>query len=258
MADWDAALYLTFEDERTRPARDLLARVGLEAQRAGRVFDLGCGPGNSTELLAERFPLARTVGIDTSADMLAKARLRLPAAEFRNADVALFEAMPRADLVFANAVLQWVGGHETLFPHLLRQVAEGGWLAVQMPDNLDEPSHRLMRETAADGPWAGKLGDAARIREKVRPASFYYDLLAADAASVDVWRTCYHHPLDGPAAIVAWLASTGLRPFLDPLDPGEKAGFLRRYEAGIAEAYKAGRDGKVLLAFPRLFIVARR
>ena len=126
-------------------------------------------------------------------------------------------------------MLQWVGGHETLLPRLMGQLAPGGVLAVQMPDNLDEPSHRLMRETAKDGPWAGALGDAASIRERILSAGAYHDLLVPHAASVDIWRTTYYHPLDGPEAIVTWLSSTGLRPFLDPLDDSQRAGFLAAY-----------------------------
>jgi trans-aconitate 2-methyltransferase len=256
MADWNAALYLTFEEERTRPARDLLAQVSLQAPKT--VVDLGCGPGNSTALLSARWPEARVVGIDTSDDMLATARKRLPDVQFRKADVATFRAGEPVDLIFANAVLQWVGDHEALLPRLLAQLSPGGVLAIQMPDNLDEPSHRLMRETAAAQPWAKTLGDAAAVRVKIGSAPIYYDLLAPYAASVDVWRTTYHHPLDGAEAIVTWLRSTGLKPFLDPLSEEERTAFLAAYQARIAEAYPAGAAGKALLAFPRLFIVARR
>jgi trans-aconitate 2-methyltransferase len=190
--------------------------------------------------------------------MLAKARERLPTATFVKGDVARWAAADPVDLILANAVLQWVGGHEALLPRLMDQLAPGGVLAVQMPDNLDEPSHRLMRETAMDGPWAGALGDAASIRERILPAGAYHDLLVPHAASVDIWRTTYYHPLDGPEAIVIWLSSTGLRPFLDPLDDAQTAGFLAAYLARIDAAYPRRRDGKVLLAFPRLFIVAMR
>ena len=256
MKDWNASLYLRFADERTRPARDLLAQVPAPAP--ARVIDLGCGPGNSTELLAELWPDAALVGIDTSENMLAAARERLPKARFLKADVASWRPDEPVDVIFANAVLQWVTGHETLFPRLMEGLAPGGVLAVQMPDNLDEPSHRAMRETAADGPWAAKLGDATRLRERILPAGGYYDLLASRAAAVDVWRTTYHHPMTDAAAIVDWVRATGLRPFIDPLDDEERAGFLAAYLARIAEAYPPRADGKVLLAFPRLFILARR
>jgi trans-aconitate 2-methyltransferase len=256
MADWNAKLYLAFEDERTRPARELLARVPLGEVAAA--VDLGCGPGNSTELLAERWPGAALTGIDTSPAMLRAAEKRLPAARFVEADVATWQADEPLDLVFANAVLQWVGDHRALLPRLFRQVRPGGVLAVQMPDNLDEPSHRLMRETAAEPRFAQRLGDAAAIRERILPAETYYDLLAGQGASVDIWRTTYHHVLDGADAIVSWLSSTGLRPFLAPLDEVGQAAFLDAYRARIAAAYPKRPDGRSLLAFPRLFIVARR
>jgi trans-aconitate 2-methyltransferase len=256
MADWDASLYLTFEEERTRPARDLLARVPLRS--AERVVDLGCGPGNSTELLFRRFPEAAVVGVDTSDDMLQKARGRLPSATFVKADVAAWQPDGPVDLFFANAVLQWLPGHERLLPRLMGFLAPGGVLALQMPDNLDEPSHVLMRETAADGPWASLLASAAASRERLLPAGGYYDVLAPQARNVELWRTEYQHPLADADAIATWLRGTGLKPFLDPLDEAGRVGFLAAYTAKIAAAYPPRVDGKVLLAFPRLFIVARR
>ncbi|OYY28911.1 MAG: trans-aconitate 2-methyltransferase, partial [Azorhizobium sp. 35-67-15] len=264
--DWNARQYLKFEDERTRPARDLLSHVPLA--EAAFAVDLGCGPGNSTELVAQRFPGADVLGIDTSPAMLEAARQRLPQARFAAGDASSFTLDRPADLIFANAVLQWVPHHVTLFPRLLSQLAPGGVLAVQMPDNLDQPSHVAMRETALDGPWAGKLAEAVGARTELPPAGEYYNLLIADAgqsgaaqsgaAQVDIWRTTYYHPLDGHGAIVEWLKSTGLRPFLDPLDAAERVEFLAAYQARLAAAYPLRADGTALLAFPRLFLIARR
>ena len=253
---WDPALYRRFEDERTRPAHDLLARVALA--RATHVVDLGCGPGNSTQLLVERFPSARVIGTDSSEAMLQSARERLPQCRFELSDVAAWQATEAPDLLFANAVLQWVPAHDELFPRLFAALAPGGELAVQMPDNLNEPTHRLMREVAKVGPWASVLSGAARARPLIPPADIYYDLLAADASKIDIWRTIYHHPMASPAAIVDWVRATGLRPFIDPLSDEQRSEFLREYEQRIAEAYPTRADGKRLLAFPRLFIVARR
>ncbi|MEI9949364.1 MAG: trans-aconitate 2-methyltransferase [Pseudomonadota bacterium] len=253
---WNPALYRRFEDERTRPAQDLLARVALE--HAAHVVDLGCGPGNSTELLCERFVGATVTGTDTSEAMLESARNRLPQCHFELSDVSSWQAKDAPDLIFANAVLQWVPGHDQLFPRLFAALAPEGVLAVQMPDNLNEPTHRLMREVASAGPWAAVIGDAARVRPVIPPANTYYDLLAAEARTVDIWRTAYHHPMSSPADIVDWLRATGLRPFVDPLSDADRAAFLVEYEQRIAEAYPARADGKRLLAFPRLFIVARR
>jgi trans-aconitate 2-methyltransferase len=253
---WDPALYGRFEDERTRPAQDLLLRVALEG--ANHVVDLGCGPGNSTELLVERFARAAVTGTDTSEAMLESARKRLPQCQFVQSDVSSWQPEHAPDLIFANAVLQWVPAHEQLFPRLFSTLAPRGELAVQMPDNLSEPSHRLMREVASSGPWASALAHAAKVRPLIPPADTYYDLLAAEAREIDVWRTTYHHPMDSPADIVDWVRATGLRPFIDPLSEAERAAFLVEYQRRIAEAYPARADGRRLLAFPRLFIVARR
>ncbi|MCW4116554.1 trans-aconitate 2-methyltransferase [Aurantimonas sp. MSK8Z-1] len=256
MADWQPDLYLRFERERTRPARDLLAAVDLDAPR--HVVDLGCGPGNSTELLAERWPQAEILGIDTSPAMLRAAAERLPRSRFEAGDAATWTPREAPDLIFANAVLQWVPNHAALMPRLFSLLAPGGVLAVQMPDNLDEPSHRLMREVAAEPHFAGILGDALALRTRLLDLQAYYDLLAPGAAEVEVWRTVYHHPMTTPAAIIEWLSSTGLKPFVEPLPEAERTAFLERYEAALDAAYPRRADGQRLLAFPRSFIAARR
>ncbi len=250
---WSPELYRRFERERTRPARDLLAAVTLAGPAS--VADLGCGPGNSTELLAERFPQADVIGLDTSEAMLTQARTRLPQARFAHADIASWQPDGPLNLIYANAALQWVADHPTLIPRLFGLVAPGGALAFQVPDNRDEPSHRLMREVAAAGPWAAKLAQAAE-RVRVLPAAAYYDVLAPLAARVEVWRTVYHHPMADAAAIVDWVRSTGLQPFLAPLGEDERAAFLAAYQAAISRAYAVRADGKRLLLFPRLFVVA--
>ncbi len=254
---WSAAQYTRFEAERTRPVRDLLAQVPNEA--AARAADLGCGPGNSTALLQARYPDAAVTGLDSSADMVAAARTRLPAIRFAIGDIATWDgAGGPFDVILANASLQWVPGHAALLPALLGRLAPGGSLAVQMPDNMEEPAHRLMRAIAADGPWSVKLAHAARANDR-QGIDWYYRTLRAEGARVDIWRTTYHHPLDGgAAAIVEWFKGSGLRPYLDPLDAAGRSAFLARYEAAIAEAYPALPDGSVLLPFPRLFFVATR
>jgi trans-aconitate 2-methyltransferase len=253
---WSAAQYLKFEHERTRPVRDLVAQIpNAEVLSAA---DIGCGPGNSTEVLRERYPHARIIGLDSSPDMIEAARKRLPDIAFDVADIRNWLPKAPPDVILANAVLQWVPDHETLLPALVAKLGPGGALAVQVPDNLDEPSHRLMREVAGHGPWAVKLKDAAAARTERHPAGWYFQLLRAHASHVDVWRTTYFHPLAGARAIVEWLKGTGLRPFLDPLGQSEREAFLARYEEAIAKAYPAEADGTVLLPFPRLFIVATR
>jgi len=254
---WSAKQYTVFEDERTRPVRDLLSAV--PAFGAGNALDLGCGPGNSTEALAGRFPTARIRGIDSSGDMIAAARRRLPAVDFEIAEIGAWireHARGGFDVILANAVLHWVPEHATLFPALLSRLAAGGSLAVQMPDNLGEPAQVLMREIAVDGPWGRKLAAAAETRVPLQSADWYYRLLRSSGARVDVWRTTYYHPLVDEYAIVEWFKGSGLRPFLDPLDAGERSAYLARYTAAIRAAHAPLPDGSVLLPFPRLFIVA--
>ena len=253
---WSAAQYVKFEQERTQPVRDLVQRIPLA--RVSRAADIGCGPGNSTEVLRERYSEARIVGVDSSPDMIEAARKRLPDIAFEVADIRQWRPNEPLDLILANAVLQWIPDHETLLPALIARLEPGGALAVQMPDNLDEPSHRLMGEIAAEGPWAAKLKDAAKARAERRGAEFYFRLLRRHAPRVDLWRTTYFHPLGGAQAVVEWLKGTGLRPFLDPLEESERQAFLARYEGAIAKAYPAEADGTVLLPFPRLFFVATR
>ena len=256
MSDWNASQYLRFATERTRPAADLLARVPLD--QASEILELGSGPGNGTALLASRFPKARITGVDSAPDMLAQARRALPKVKFVQGDLRDYVAHDPPDLIFANAVLQWLPGHETLMPRLARMLKPGGCLAVQVPDNLDEPSHALMRKVAADGPWSALNGEAGAVRSRIPPAGDYYDWLRAADCTVDIWATTYVHPLPDAAAIVTWLQATGLRPFLAPLDHDLRVAFLAAYEAELEQAYPKRADGRVLLRFPRLFIVARR
>lgn len=252
---WSAKQYTMFEQQRTRPVRDLVAAIATQHVR--HAVDLGCGPGNSTEVLAQRFPGAQVRGLDSSADMLSDARARLPALEFELADIADWIAPEPVDVVLANASLQWLPDHATLYPRLVDQLAPGGTLAVQTPDNLEEPSHRLARQVAAEGPWASKIGS---VRHPDRHApSYYYQLLAGHCSSVDVWRTTYLHPLaGGHQAVVDWFTGSALRPYLQKLEEGEQAAFLAAYLTQIKASYPALPDGTVLLPFPRLFIVATR
>jgi trans-aconitate 2-methyltransferase len=253
MADWSPATYLKFEDERTRPARDLLAQVPLD--RVATAIDMGCGPGNSTELIAQRYPEASVTGLDSSPAMLEEARARLPTARFETADAEHWVPDGDVDLVFANAIYQWVPGHLQQLPRILEALKPGAMLAVQMPDNIAEPSHRLMREVAAGGPWAQTLRHAARA--PLPTVRAYYEALKPHAGRVDIWHTAYNHVLADASAIVEWVKGTGLRPFIDPLSAAERQDFLGTYLNEVAAAYPSTVDGKVLLRFPRLFIVAQ-
>lgn len=256
MADWSASQYLKFEDERTRPARDLLAQSPLASAR--KVYDLGCGPGNSTELLIGRYPDAEVIGIDSSPHMLRQARERLPNCEFVQGDLRDWSPSADADLLYSNATFQWVPDHLTVLQRLLSGLKPGGVLAVQMPDNTNEPSHVWMREVANEPQWRGSIAPAALAREDLPSPEDYYDALRPLCARLDIWHTHYQHALAGPEAITEWFKGTALRPFIDPLTPEQRQAFLNAYTARIAAAYPPRYDGKVLLRFPRLFIVACR
>ncbi len=247
---WSPEHYTRFEEDRTRPVRDLVAAIPNPAPATA--MDLGCGPGNSTEVLAARYPDAAIAGLDSSADMIAAARQRLPRLQFEVADIAQWQG--RADVILSNAALHWLPDHATLLPRLVTRLTPGGTLAIQMPDNLEEPAYQVMREVA--GP--ALLGRAGGQRGGMESAGTYYGLLKAVCSRVDIWRTTYFHVLEGADAIVEWFRGSGLRPFLQALDEAGRADFLARYRAGIAAAYLAQADGTILLPFPRLFLVATR
>lgn len=253
MADWDAQQYLKFEDERTRAARDLLAQISVTEARG--VVDIGCGPGNSTELLARRWPQARITGIDTSADMLRQARERLPQATFIEANVSHWAPPVGTDVVFANAIFQWVPDHLNQLKRLTAALPTGGVLAVQMPDNMNEPSHVMMREVAQLPQFQERLAHVLDARGELPKPGAYYDALRPLCQRLDIWQTIYNHVLDDAGAIVEWVKGTGLRPFLDPLDAPERKEFLEAYKTRIAASYPPQADGKVLLCFPRLFLL---
>ena len=256
MADWSAEQYLKFEDERTRPARDLLAQIPVADPRG--VVDIGCGPGNSTELLVKRWPQAAVTGIDTSADMLRQARQRLPGCSFIEANIAHWVPPANTDVLFANAIFQWVPNHLRQLQRLLGALPPGGVLAVQMPDSLDEPVHGLIREVARLEPWREALAEHVRVRDDLPKPGVYYDALGPRCTRLEIWHTIYNHVLEDAAAIVEWVKGTGLRPFLDPLEPPERKQYLAEYSARVAASYPPQADSKVLLRFPRIFIVAVR
>jgi trans-aconitate 2-methyltransferase len=256
MTDWNPTLYSKFEAERMRAARDLLARIPLE--KASLAYDLGCGPGNSAELLLRRFPDARIVGLDTSDAMLAHARVRTPQATFVKEDIADWAPEVQPDLIFANAALQFLPDHDQLFPRLMSYLAPGGVLAAQMSNTANESSHALMRMVAADGPWSTRLVPIAKTQPLIADFESYYDWLGPTASQIDIWMTTYVHPLDGAHSIADWFAGSALQPFLERLGDEERCEFLARYRAGLKDAYPAQPDGRTLFAYPRLFIVAVR
>jgi trans-aconitate 2-methyltransferase len=256
MPKWDAEQYLRFDDERTRPCRELAARVAVVVP--DRVIDLGCGPGNSTAVLAERWPNSELTGLDSSSEMIAAARRAHSRLGWSVGDIADWanENGQNYDIVFSNAALQWVDDHPAVFPKLLSRVAPGGALAIQMPGNYDAPAHRIMRELAASTVWRDRFPTGGVLEWHVHDLATYYDILAP-AAAVDIWQTEYLHILADPAAIVEWYKGTGLRPFLDALvDDDQRAEFLAQYLQRIQHAYPARSDGRVIFPFRRLFLIA--
>ena len=249
---WDPGTYLKFGSARTRPAAELLARVEAETPRV--VTDLGCGPGNSTALLAARWPQAHIEGVDSSAVMLEEARRAKVHAQWVEADIARWEPSIPCDVIFSNAALHWVPDHARLLPRLMGFLAEGGTLAFQVPRNFDEPSHRIIREVAEGGPWAktlAGLGDWSNVRT---PRDYYAVL---EPAHIDVWETIYLQALEGDDAVFRWVSGTALLPFAEALEEPARAAFLEECRRRMANAYPRRTSGRTLFSFRRLFVVAK-
>ncbi|MGE5545406.1 MAG: methyltransferase domain-containing protein [Solirubrobacterales bacterium] len=250
---WDPTVYTAFAQPRLRPALDLLGRI--DAAAPARVADIGCGTGNVTRLLAERWPVAAVTGVDSSAEMLAEATdARIT---WVRADAGTWCPEAPLDVLFSNAALHWLDDHVALFPRLLGMLAPGGTLAVQMPRNHGAPSHTCMVAAAEAGPWAERLAPILRPSPVAEP-SFYYDVLAPRAARLEIWETEYLQVLDGDDPVVRWTTGTALKPLLDALDQPWRAEFLADYTARIRASYPQRADGKTLFPFRRLFIVAGR
>ncbi len=255
-ADWNPSLYMKFMEERTRAARDLLARVPI--QSAGIIHDLGCGPGNSLELMARRFPGAELIGVDTSDAMLAHARLRAPGARLLRQDIELWLPEAAPDLIFSNSALHFVPNHHELIPRLAGSLAPGGVFAAQMPSAANESSHALMRMVAAEGPWSSRLLPIAKTQPLLATIDDYYEWLQPAASSIELWMTTYIYMFDHVADVADFFASSALQPFLARLSDDERGAFLDRYREGLKDAYPPRSDGKVLVPYPRLFLVAVR
>ncbi len=251
---WEPDRYLQFSDERLQPAIDLLNRIPLA--RSERIVDLGCGAGNVTRLLTQRWPEADITGLDSSPEMLDRARRVLPTARFELSGVERWEPDGPPDLLFSNAALHWVGDHSSLFPRLLDSLSPGGVLAVQMPGNFEAPSHRLIRELAASPAWTGKLGPGRM--GAVLPMADYRHILAPRCTRLSLWETTYWQSMSGPAPVLDWLRGTTLIPYLAPLDDVTRAAFLAELGASLAAAYPADATGTTLFPFRRIFILAQR
>jgi trans-aconitate 2-methyltransferase len=253
MHTWDPDRYLTYADERGRPFVELVARIA--ADDPATVVDLGCGPGNLTTLLVARWPDARVVGLDSSAEMIEKARATTPAVDFRVADLRDWATdQDRVDVLVSNATLQWVPGHLDLLPDLVRRVTPGGWLAFQVPGNFGEPSHTIRTELAAQAPYAAHTAGVA-VPSSHDPA-VYLGVLQRLGCAVDAWETTYLHVLEGEDPVFAWVSGTGARPTLQALPDDLRPGFEEEFKQRLRAAYPA-HEGRVVLPFRRIFVVAQ-
>ncbi|MFP5253892.1 MAG: trans-aconitate 2-methyltransferase [Actinomycetes bacterium] len=248
---WDPERYLTYADERGRPFVELLARVGARDPRS--VVDLGCGPGNLTRLLAERWPAARVLGLDSSPEMVA-AGSDLPGVRLAVADLRTWEPTEHVDVLVSNATLQWVPEHLALLPRLVGHVAAEGWFAFQVPGNFGEPSHTILRDLAADQPYAAHTQGAAT--PKAHDAATYLEQLARLGCVVDAWETTYLHVLTGEDPVFTWISGTAARPTLQALPNRLRPAFEAELRRRLREAYPSGPAG-VVLPFRRVFVVAR-
>jgi trans-aconitate 2-methyltransferase len=254
MTDWNPNLYLQFQNERTQPAVDLAARIDL-AEPAS-IIDLGCGPGNSTQVLRARWPRARISGLDSSPKMIQQARADHPWGDWILADAASWIPAELYSIVFSNAALQWIPKHEELIPRLLNAVRPGGALAVQVPANADSPLHQALLEASEQPEWNSRM---AGCREGItyHAPGYYYDLLAPHARRVELWQTSYLHTMATPQALIDWYASTGMKPYLEKLNSlEEKLRFQAEVLRGCMESYPAQKDEKILFPFRRTFFIA--
>jgi trans-aconitate 2-methyltransferase len=250
---WNPDQYLKFAGPRLQPAIDLLARVPCAAPRV--IYDLGCGTGNVTQLLVARWPQAAITGVDDSAQMLAKAKAAVPGVNWLRQSLASWRAPAPADLIYSNAALHWLPNHERLFPALVEQLNPGGVLAVQMPRNFSAPSHVLIAETVRNGPWRGRL-ESLLVPSPVAEPAFYYDVLSAQVARLEIWETEYLQVLSGPDPVKEWTKGTWLKQFLDALAEPQRQAFEDEYAARLRDAYPALPDGNTLFPFRRLFLLA--
>lgn len=252
---WSPQQYLKFSQPRLRPAIDLLARIPIIGPRC--VYDLGCGAGNVTALLVDRWPQAQVIGVDDSPAMLAEAARILPQVRWVQHSLADWRADGPADVIYSNAALHWLPHHAQLFPALVTALSPGGVLAIQMPRNFSAPSHTLIAAVACAGPWRGRLEPLLGPAPVAEPQD-YYALLAPLAVSLDIWESEYLQVLSGDDPVKEWTKGTWLRQFLERLDPAERVAFEAEYARRLRAAYPRLADGTTLFPFRRLFIVLRK
>lgn len=254
MQDWDSKLYLKFERERTQPAIDLANRV--DVQNPKKIVDIGCGPGNSTQILAQKFPDAYIIGADNSPAMIKTAEKDHPDLEFVLCDAGRDLSILGSDfdIVFSNACIQWIPDHEKLIPAMMALLKKGGILAIQTPQNYQEPIHQIVDRIIASDTWK-KYITFSRVLYNLSPAG-YFDLLSEVSPDFCIWEVVYYHKMPRHQDILEWYRSTGLRPFLNVLPENKKTAFEQDILSEIEKAYPAQKSGNILFKFPRLFFTA--
>ncbi|MCL5738685.1 MAG: methyltransferase domain-containing protein [Bacteroidetes bacterium] len=254
MLDWNPHQYLKFTNERTQPSIDLAARIKLENPRS--IIDIGCGPGNSTHVLRERWPNAKLVGLDSSANMIRKAKEDYPDMEWIIGDASNFTSDRTFDVVFSNAALQWMQNHDSLIPQLFSIAAPGGTLAVQVPANNESSLHKAVLSVSSKEKWS-KFTSGCESLMNYQTAEYYYNLLAPISTKLDLWETIYYHVLASHTGLIEWYRETGMRIFLERLpDDASRKEFENEVLAECRRSYKIQKDGKVLYPFKRIFFVA--
>lgn len=254
MPVWNPSVYLQFADQRSRPFFDLVSRIDAASPRT--VVDLGCGPGQLTASLAERWPSATVTGLDSSPEMIEQAQAYASErVTFAVRDLRDWQPEAPVDVIISNATLQWIPEHRTLLPTLIDNLADGGWLAFQVPGNFDQPSHVLLYELARD-PRFARWTEGTELRPVVGAAD-YLDELAGLGHQLDAWETTYLHVLEGPDPVFRWISGTGARPVLQSLPEPQRTAFVAEYQALLREAYPARPHGTAL-PFRRIFIVVRK
>ena len=255
MTDWNPEQYLKFERERTQPAYDLLNRIPLADPK--NIIDIGCGPGNSTNVIQSFFPNAKIIGIDNSKNMIETAKKEYPQLDFKLCDVTtdLHTINEKYDIVFSNACIQWVPEHEKIIPRLFSLVKEGGVLAVQTPMNFHEPIHNIIQEVSWKEQWKGYFSYRRKIHNLMEEE--YFDLLSTCTDSFEMWKTTYFYRMQDYKGLLEYCRTTGLRPFLDQLPDDQKQKFIQEIYELLPSEYGIQKNGEVISKCPRFFFIAK-
>ena len=256
MSDWNPQQYLKFKSERTQPSIDLVARIMINDPET--IIDIGCGPGNSTQILHRRWPDADIVGLDSSQKMIEKAREDYPGQKWMVGDASDLDTNKKYDIVFSNATLQWIPSHDVLIPRLFNIVNKNGVLAVQVPANNESPLHKALLCVAQSQKWKGYTSGCEKLLT-YHSVDYYYNVLSSLTDDFDIWETTYYHVLKSHEALIEWYGSTGMKPFLERLPDDEaRTAFGKEILMQCKSFYPIQTDGEILYPFKRLFFTANK